>query len=48
MLTPLHEAVPYVVPFEISADGNQAPKPLIKAFVILDPNPYIGAKERHG
>jgi hypothetical protein len=48
MLTPLHQVVPYVLPFVISADGTREARPLIRGYLELIPNPYSGAKERHG
>jgi hypothetical protein len=47
-IRPLHELVPHVMPFALSADGHKGPQVLIKGFALVNLNPHKGATERHG
>lgn len=47
-LIPLTDVVRYVADLVVSADGTRDAKPLIRARILYDPNPFPGAKERHG
>ncbi len=47
-LIPLADVVRYLADLVVSADGTREAKPLIRAHILYDPNPFPGAKERHG
>jgi hypothetical protein len=47
-LIPLADVVRYLADLVVSADGTKEAEPLIRAHILYDPNPFPGAKERHG